>query len=72
VSSDKPSVCRLLRTKSDGGIMVGGEVVPWTTGENTSASYWCLATMETAGPDDNLAHPHTCLRSRVCYRPGDS
>ena len=61
-----PVVCRLLRTKTAFGSFVGG-ANPWQAGASTTAVYWCLRTMETAGPDDGYAHPHTCRAGRICY-----
>jgi hypothetical protein len=69
--SDEIAVCRLLRTKQTNGVVIGGMVVPWESGESTTASYWCLGTMETCGPDDLLAHPHHCRAARACYRARD-
>ncbi len=59
-------VCRLLRTKTAFGFT--NDDIPWETGESTTAVYWCLGTMETAGPDDQYCHPHTCGPHRACYK----
>ena len=60
-------VCRRLRTKTFFGTYTStGE--DWETGDSTTAVYWCLQTMGTAGPDDQLAHPHTCRGGRECYK----
>jgi hypothetical protein len=40
----------------------------WTDGESTTAVYWCLGTMETAGPDDVMCHPSTCRAGRQCFQ----
>lgn len=64
-------VCRLLRTKQTNGIIIGGAVVPWESGDSTTAAYWCLGTMESSGPDEGLAHPHHCGASRRCYKARD-
>jgi hypothetical protein len=61
-----PVVCRFLRTKVAFGTLVGGHL-PWQTGASTTAVYWSLKTMETAGPDDGYAHPHTCRGERACF-----
>ena len=59
--------CRLLRTKTAYGTYTStGE--DWQTGDSTTAVYWCLATMGTEGPDDQLAHPHECHAARTCFR----
>jgi len=63
-----PVVCRMLRTKTFFGTYTStGE--DWRTGDSTTAVYWCLDTMETAGPDDRLAHPHGCCAGRDCFKP---
>jgi hypothetical protein len=59
-------VCRMLRTKTAFGMMSPEE--DWTEGESTTAVYWCLGTMETAGPDNLLCHPDTCRAGRACYQ----
>jgi len=65
-----PVVCRLLRTKTAFGTLVGdrSDPAPWQTGVSTTAVYWCLGTMASAGPDDGLAHPHACCASRACFK----
>ncbi len=55
-----PNVCRLLRTKTYGH----GE---WKRGDSTTAVYWCLATMQPFGVDDQYCHPHQCQKGRVCF-----
>ena len=61
-------VCRLLRTKTAFG-GYAPEDLPWDQNESTTAVYWCLGTMETAGPDNILCHPQSCRDGRACYRP---
>ena len=61
-----PVVCRFLRTKHSFGTFEG-DLAPWQAGLSTTACYWCLRTMETAGPDDGLAHPHRCGEGRCCF-----
>jgi len=63
-----PDVCRMLRTKTAFGTTAGGH--DWQSGESVTAAYWCLGTMQSAGPDDALAHPHACRAGRECFRPG--
>ena len=64
-----PTVCRLLRTKNSfANYGEDSDVAPWQLGESDTAVYWCLKTMQHAGPDDGYAHPHHCLASRSCYR----
>jgi hypothetical protein len=64
--SRPPAVCRLLRTKTAFGTIDGG--LAWQSGESSTAAYWCLSTMQSAGPDDALAHPHGCLEGRACFQ----
>jgi hypothetical protein len=61
-----PAVCRMLRTKHSFGTFVGN-LYSWQAGASTTAVYWCLNTMETAGPDDGYAHPHNCRAGRTCF-----
>lgn len=63
-----PDVCRLLRTKTSYG--VGERGAEWKRGESTTAAYWCLATMEAFGADDNFCHPHNCTSGRSCWESG--
>jgi hypothetical protein len=65
-----PVVCRKLRTKVAFGSPHPG-LRDWRHGDSTTAVYWCLATMETAGPDDGYAHAHGCRAGRSCYVPPD-
>jgi hypothetical protein len=60
-------VCPMLRTKTAFG-SYGPESEPWDSGTSTTAVYWCLQTMQTAGPDDNFCHPNTCRAGRACYQ----
>ncbi|HWP40479.1 MAG TPA: hypothetical protein VNL70_06090 [Tepidisphaeraceae bacterium] len=66
-----PPVCRMLRTKTAFGLLDYDEQGPWELGASTTAVYWCLCTMQTAGPDDLLAHPESCREGRSCYRARD-
>ncbi|EYF02956.1 hypothetical protein [Chondromyces apiculatus] len=63
-----PVVCRKLRTKQAFGSPHPG-LLDWRHGHSSTAVYWCLSTMETAGPDDSYAHPHGCRAGRSCYLP---
>jgi hypothetical protein len=69
VEEEPPVVCRKLRTKMAFGALVGAR--DWRFGDSTSAVYWCLSTMEPAGPDNGYAHPHGCQSGRACFRPPD-
>lgn len=60
-----PEVCSMLRTKTAFGALAGGRA--WQHGSSTAA-YWCLCTMQSAGPDDDFAHPHAFKEGRACYR----
>lgn len=60
-----PHVCRLLRTKTAYGADERGAT--WKLGESTTAVYWCLATMEAFGADDDYCHPHRCVEGRACF-----
>jgi hypothetical protein len=60
-----PAVCRNLRSKGAG--VVYGDPVRWESGYFTSAVFWCLATVEPVGPDDDVAHPHACIAGRACF-----
>lgn len=63
-----PQVCRMLRTKTAfGAYSLETDPIPWQAGESTTAVFWCLRTMATAGPDDDLAHPARCLTGRTCF-----
>jgi hypothetical protein len=66
MNDDTPIVCRKLRTKVAFGSPAPG-VRDWRHGDSTTAVYWCLRTMECAGPDDALAHPHCCGTHRACF-----
>jgi hypothetical protein len=66
VESEALQVCCLLRTKTAFGNFVGN-LHSWRSGNSTTAVYWCLRTMETAGPDDGYVHPHNCREGRVCF-----
>ena len=64
MSEKLPQVCRMLRTKT--AFSANQE---WKRGESPTAVYWCLATMESFGADDNVCHPHDCRRGRACFEP---
>lgn len=65
-----PPVCRRLRAKIPPSSWeeLG---TPWEHGEASNATYWCLDTMDAAGPDDGFVHAHVCRSHRGCYRPRD-
>lgn len=62
-----PVLCRFLRCKSAFGAVEDNEA--WQLGTSSTEVYWCLATMEAFGPDDDYAHATTCAGgARGCYR----
>lgn len=62
---DRRLVCRKLRTKLAFGTLEG--VPDWRDGESSEASYWCLRTLESFGPDGSFSHPHRCGSGRSCF-----
>jgi hypothetical protein len=67
LNNPEAEVCRRLRTKN-AFAGAGPDEIPWQHAESTTAVFWCLCTMETAGPDDDYAHPTTCRLGRTCFR----
>lgn len=65
-----PEPCRKLRTKLAFSALVteDGKPLRWERGDGSTAVYWCLATMECAGPDNGLVHAAECTPGRVCYK----
>jgi len=61
-----PVLCKWLRCKSSFGAIVDNTA--WQEGTATSEAYWCLATMEAFGPDDNYVHATVCRGARSCCR----
>jgi hypothetical protein len=59
--------CRWLRSRSAYGHRLDDS--PWETGDSGLESYWCLCTMEAAGPDDGLVHAQACREGRRCFAP---
>lgn len=64
------SICRKLRSKLAFAAVetTDGEHVSAIDALNSSAVYWCLSTMECAGPDGALAHQSVCRSDRACYQ----
>jgi hypothetical protein len=58
----------MLRTKMAFGLYEGDDIEPWENGTSSTAVYWCVNTMETAGPDDQFVHPESCREGRQCYQ----
>jgi hypothetical protein len=61
-----PVVCQMLRSR--GGVDDHFDNIDWRHGHSSTATYWCLATMETVGPDDHYAHAQLCRDGRSCFR----
>jgi hypothetical protein len=62
-----PCVCRRVRSKGTPGIRYDS-AVDWEVGYTATATFWCVATGESYGPDDDLVHPHACGEARACFR----
>ena len=70
ILEQQSGVCRRLRTKTSFASYIGSSHF-WEDGESTTAVYWCLDTMGSAGPDDHFAHPHDCRQGRECFKARD-
>ena len=64
-----PVLCRYLRCKSAYAAIE--DDVDWRLGTSSTEVYWCLATMESFGPDDGYVHATACQGRRSCYRRDD-
>ncbi|WP_164018950.1 hypothetical protein [Pyxidicoccus trucidator] len=62
-----PPVCRRLRSKGTPGFRYDA-AVEWDSGFVSTATFWCVSTGESVGPDDDLVHPHSCGGARACFR----
>ncbi len=60
------SKCKYLRTKMSYVPDVDNSEF-WRSTDSTTHAYWCLLTMQPAGPDDSLAAPPECQPGRKCY-----
>lgn len=67
---EAPVVCRYLRTKMAFGSFAP-DVPDWRLGDSSTAVYWCLCTMESAGPDEDFAHAKKCRAGRRCFNGPD-
>ena len=65
-----PVVCRKLRTKTGFGTLEG-LARDWREGASSSASFWCLRTMEPWGTDQRPAPAGTCRQGRSCFEALD-
>jgi hypothetical protein len=62
-----PPVCRRLRSMGTPGIRYDA-AVEWDSGFVSTATFWCVATGDSVGPDDDFVHPHSCGGARGCFR----
>ena len=60
------SPCRHLRTKT-AYMPEPDRPEAWRSGESSTAQYWCLCTMGTAGPDNQFVAPESCGKERSCF-----
>jgi hypothetical protein len=74
VAESSSGVCRKLRTKMAFLPLRNedGEALCWHKGDGGTAVYWCLRTMECAGPDGSLVHGSLCGEERSCFEPTTS
>jgi len=73
VAERPPIVCGRLRSKGTPGLSYE-DSVGFAAGWISTATFWCTATAEAIGPDDDTVHPHTCVEGRGCFatpRPQD-
>lgn len=66
VQASAPVVCGRLRSKGTPGVLYE-DTVGWQAGYVSTASFWCTATGDAVGPDDNSVHPHVCVSGRACF-----
>jgi hypothetical protein len=62
-----PCVCRRVRSKGTPGVRYDAAVA-WDAGFVSTATFWCVATGDSVGPDDDQVHPHVCGEARACFR----
>lgn len=60
------SHCKHLRTKTS-YVPDANNPDSWRSDDSSTAQYWCLKTMTTAGPDNDLVAPEKCAGSRACF-----
>ncbi|MFQ5707077.1 MAG: hypothetical protein ACE5HO_06475 [bacterium] len=70
MNSEKKSQCRFLRSKKT-YVPDLDHAESWRTADTTTQPYWCLRTMTTAGPDNQLVAPERCQKERTCYQEVD-
>ena len=58
---------RVHLAQGEGAYGRGVDPASWATGDAPNDTFWCLRTMEPAGPDDRLVHAHRCRPSRACF-----
>lgn len=68
--AEVPAVCGKLRTKMAFLPLrnAEGEPLYWQKGDGSTSVYWCLHTMECAGPDGGLVHASLCGAERFCFQ----
>lgn len=64
------SYCRFLRTKMSYIPDVDNSEM-WRENSSSTHAYWCMHTMQPAGPDDNPVAPESCLQGRKCFEHKD-
>lgn len=63
----KPVPCRHLRSK---GMYVYTDGSTPDHGDYDNTIYWCLKSMKSFGPDDDMVDRESCCEaSRSCYEP---
>jgi hypothetical protein len=67
MTEEKKSQCRFLRTKTS-YTPDADNLEFWRSGRSATAQYWCLCTMTTAGPDNDLVAPEVCQETRDCFQ----
>ena len=66
MSERKTSKCRHLRSRMTYGPQFDG-LGDWRADDSSSNQYWCLKTMITAGPDNDVVAPEVCQPGRGCF-----
>ena len=65
-------ICKCLRTKMYYVNMIDAPDILSKDKDDSSTQYWCLKTMQTAGPDNGYVHRDTCInQNRTCFEAPD-
>lgn len=56
-------VCRHLRGRS----VQSADGASWYETGDGNRTFWCLCTMDVAGPDDGPVHGESCREGRSCF-----